>query len=434
MTQAYGDVDDDAARAIAGVASVNASIPTAELQTIFQIEPEQIALSRDVLETANGGAVNFDPSFADADSYGVETDPAQGNSRSALETAKQIDYRSGHTVGLGVGLRLATRPEVGVAQWGLGAEGRTNRAFYEDDADGSFGAVVERAGVRTKVSASEWSNLRLRDVQNENGNVDFQAFGYNPLGNGILADPIDPSRGYIWGIDWGWYGYSAIVFYIVAMMPMGYQYPVPCVALIPTGSTSLVNVNHPLFIRADNEGSTTSNATEVAVSGRQASFWGSRLGRLTPIRHVDTSPPAISDSSYTTLLIFRRKTGFQGAPLDVVDVNINGGNVYDVEVRGRVDVTSPTPVDPNRDSEDTPPIDVDEGTSVDSSGGELTGYPTGGGFVRGDSPGGQGGVGTLEAKRATFVRSEWAAIVAKDVSGAGSSPNAVAYEFASGVN
>lgn len=72
--QAWGDVDTDTARALMGPVNINATIPSTELQTILQLEPEAIALSRDVIETAgNSKTVTHNPSFAGGGLSGYPT-------------------------------------------------------------------------------------------------------------------------------------------------------------------------------------------------------------------------------------------------------------------------------------------------------------------------------------------------------------------------
>jgi|GEM_PF-1998224 len=430
-------------KVIRGVNNLNNAQITEELTTVFQIEPKALALKRDVWNTSNGGSVSFDPSFGEKDVIGVETDGSEANSSASVETAQILDYKSGLRNSLGIRVRvLGGAPDSGFAEWGLGEEESDNEIKFRQTSDGTVSAVIEREGIKTEVPETEWSNTNLRDFQNENGDVEFQVCGFDPFDGtedptSTLGSSLDTSFGYIYKIDYVWYGQGILVFNVLVTKESGegvIQEKRPLVAFVPKETTSLPRINFPAFARANNDG--TSGNTQITVAGRQGSYAGKRASSDTKLRHVIENPPTISSDGYTTVLLARRKNNFRGIPADISRVGVAGGGTYDLEVRGRVSVTgTPSPQDPSRVNEDPSPLEVSESGSIDTSNGTLTGYVSGG------SPpiiSGSGifsiKTGEIENQINAFVREEWAGIALKEISaGTSTTPDSIVIELNSSI-
>lgn len=424
-------------RRLLGESNLNDAVPVENITTILQLEPEELALRRDVQVTNNSGTVEFNPSFGSDDVIGVSTDQNTSNSNASLETSKLIQYKSGHRNEAGIGLRKVSLNGSGIAEWGLGADGLSNKILWREEVGEEIKAVIERAGTETRVPTSEWSNTNLRDFNNENGNVDFQVIGYDPFNSSTtLGNQLDTSFGYIYKIDYVWYGHGIIVFSILIVDENGFQRKQPLVGFIPKNQTSLTRINLPIYTKVDNNGESAQN--QYTVAGRQAWFAGERSGEKSILRHVIESPGAISNSSYTTIALYKRKDAFVGLPIEIVDVQVVGGGTYDVEVRGRVNDTSmPTYGDGGfRDTKDPIPLQEATDGSVATSNSELTGYPTGGGAVDTTSGPGEGSTttGELDNQTTALVRKEPGAVVAKEmVQGSNTTPDAVVVTFKTGL-
>lgn len=429
------DVSDEVSESLRktaySVEDINNALQVEETTTLLNLEPDDISPGRDLKVEKNNGTVSFNPSFGSNDTYGCETNSGDTDSEASLETAKEIDYRSGHKFEIGI-RALAQQIEGGFAEWGIGGDGRSNEAFFRQDKDDIVYGVINKNGTETEVSQSEWSNTNIRDVKNENGNVDFQVVGFDPFRSGSTLNKSDfPSFGYVYKISYTWYGQGIIVFKVVAINEDGRQQPIPCMGLIPKSQTSFNNPNQPLFARVKNNGTSSNNKLNIA--GRQAAFAGNNISKVNPIRHLIESPPTISSSSYTTVLIARRKSGFEGTPIGIIGVNIIGSSSYDVEIRGRVDTSSnPSYSDPNRSLDGVPTVEIDESTSINSD----TGFITAGEPVdTGNSGSGPDTTSKarVESRLPTFVRQKPMALMMKDLTGSDSTPTAISVAFDSGL-
>jgi len=87
--------------------------------------------------------------------------------------------------------------------------------------------------------------------------------------NADKLDGFGPSRE-VFQINYTWYGYGTINFVVVAASPFtdGIQRAQIVHRFVPTGQTSTRNPNLPISVVLEN-GSSTSQATQVHVAGRQ---------------------------------------------------------------------------------------------------------------------------------------------------------------------
>lgn len=409
--------------ALKGELNLNDGVRTEEAEILFTLEPEQISLLRDVVTETASATVGYNGT----DTIEITTDGAQSASRGVDETSEIIDYTSGLVAEGGLGVQPETQP-AGFMRWGLGQETLNDAAFFEYDSNGDMYAEVRRGGVGTRVPASGWSNTELRAVQNENSNVDFYVVGFDNVANdGMLTDPIDPTRGYRYNIDYIWYGYGPIVFFITYLTDNGAYKRTPLVAFIPFKNTSITETNLPVFAENNNNG--TAASTTLHVGGRQGARVGKRTLKGRPTRHIIQNPPSIPSGSYTTIALLKKKAGFQGVPIDIRSVNVIGNPIYDIAIIGRVTPASSTSYsNPNNPASETSLFEVDEGTAIATQNGNFTGEVAGAGPTEAGTGTGGNAVSSqsnIESKRGALIRDFDAGIVARDITGGGTTPDEI---------
>lgn len=407
-----------------GPLALNKAQRTEEGQILFNLEPEETSLLRDFLTEDNGAAVAYNGD----DTLDITTDGSDGQSRGTAETAALIDYTSGLKVEGSIGL---STPEniSGIIEWGIGEDTSDNKAHFRESSDNTLSAVVKKGGVETEVVESKWSDTNLRDVENENGNVDFKVIGYgNVSDGGGLTKPIDTSLGYRYVVQFIWYGYGPIVFHITYMDPNGKYKRVPLVAFVPTGGTSIEQPNQPVFATADNDGSQEQQV--VNIGGRQGGRTGKRDLRTRKQRHIIQDLPTIG-TSYETIAVVKRSSNFLGVPVDVIGANVVGPETYDIEIRGRVEIDGATNYsDFNRTNDDEASVarvDEDATIATDTSdnftGEQVGGEPTEGGSSTFFSE--SQGTSAIRSEKDSLVREKPAGIVGRDITGGGTPPDEI---------
>lgn len=223
---------------------------------------------------------------------------------SYLETVRSGIYIPGYAANVGIGFRF--NQQAGAeADWG-----------YYDNLDGIFfryrtatgyQLVIKRDGVETTINRADWNTDKLD-------------------GTGPSGINIDANSGYVFEIDYTWYGYGPISWSILDKGQVSGKksrvYTIHTQSIEQT--TSLRNPNLP--IRADNVG-TVGNCH---ISGRQYSL----LGKFTPEQRLTglTSNLVTVGTSWVPLVSFRKKAGSFGGIVADSFTLFNSGTVL-VEVQ-----------------------------------------------------------------------------------------------------
>lgn len=325
----------DVRRALHSRTDLNDAVRTVEVNNEFLITPERVSDLRDVvaedgsyIQATDSNRVSYE-----FDVYEVTT-PASASARTALESTTVAQYRPGSVAVAGIYVRAPTAP-VGFAEWGYGREPQTvtdsqgtdydvgeDGLYWRYESDGTISFVIERAGVETVIPQSAWEYQEgdPRPVEDENGDVSGRVYGFgNVDGSTHATHELAPDAGYVYRIDFAWYGGGLVVPKIVTMDKFGAQSAVDLFAFEPRGQTSFTQPNQPLFARLDNDGTATADSLQVA--GRQFSVVGDFEDNFRERTHFEdpvTFPGTEGQRGF--LLAFRRKPGYEGVEIGIDNV------------------------------------------------------------------------------------------------------------------
>lgn len=254
--------------------------------------------------------------------YRVATS-ATVNAIATLQSGERGRYIPGYEAEAGQGIRIPQSTLDAISgtasiEWG----------YFDDDDGMGYGVdaggvyiFVDRKGTRTvKVYQSNWN----KDTLDGSGNAN------NPSGYSI-----DLAGGKIFQIEFVWYGYGSIQWYINVKDNTtergGIQTPIHINT--PDGATSLAQPNLPLTTRVKNGDQAT--ALECFVGGRQFSIYG-KPNQKFRINGERNSGVSCASGSWTPLISFRRKSGrgnTQSVELDNVYI-VPDGLLYYAFVTG----------------------------------------------------------------------------------------------------
>ena len=266
------------------VSSLFSEVLTVNRTPIIELNSSYgVTALRDVTTTANGGSVTDNSTEG---TIQLQTSTT-ANGTAQLESAEAGRYITGYSCQFGFGVLMPDAPAGNeVAEWGaLSVDGNDGLLFGQD----ATGVYVElrKNGTGTKVYQSAW-------------NVDKMD------GTGESSVTLDTSKGYIYQIDYSWYGYGIIRWSILASVN-NRQTVVPVHEITPSGETSISSPNLVLHQRVDNGGDATNLVMQVG--GRQYSIVGLYVPKF---RFTGQTRSGVSTS--TTLIptvSFRTKAAFQ---------------------------------------------------------------------------------------------------------------------------
>ena len=294
-----GNYENLTVEEVAGNRSLFGELITTERTPLIEINPALgLSVLRDLTSVAGTGTVTNA-----AGEFLVSTG-ATTASTSQLETIESGRYYPGTASQAGLGIRVPdTYTGTAYAEWGY--FGPTDGFGFGTDATDNY-IFYTRASSQTKVYQTAW-------------NVD-------PMdGTGPSKATLDMSKGNIYQINYSWYGYGVIEWYVVTDNITGKQSPVLVHRYRPVSENSIQNPNQPITVKVDN-GNTTTDFI-VYVGGRQYSVYG----RYLPSFRLTQESRVLQGSIGTTfvpLVTFRRKSGFNSYPVKfhevslITDVNI----------------------------------------------------------------------------------------------------------------
>jgi len=209
---------------------------------------------RDEINTTGSASVSEDPAANGEIELSTGTTP---DSFIELRTAEYGRYTPGFSAQAGVGIRLPTLFTEGEARWGYFDAGNGFYFGYDGDQQELF--VARRAG-GTETERVYRSNF--------NG-FDFES---------IYDKPFDPTEGYIYQIDFSWYGYGIINFQVVAQTTdtisgrTPRQETINLHSISVNNDTSTTDPNEPIEVEIENGANGDDNL--IRVGGRQFSVFG----------------------------------------------------------------------------------------------------------------------------------------------------------------
>jgi len=272
-----------------GMSSLFSEVITTSRTPIIELNSAYgTSLLRDVLTTANGGTITQNAT----DGTIVLSSGTTANGSAHIDSAEVGRYIPGYAGGYGIGIRIPTAPTGNTfAEWGCLDSSEDNGFLFGQDATGAY-VEYRKGGVSTKVYQSDWNVDRLD-------------------GTGASGITLDTSIGYIYQVDYSWYGYALIQWSILAQQDNN-QSRVLLHQFKPENSTSIANPNLRIHAKVDNGGDTT-NLT-MDVGGRQYSVYGRYVPKFRfsgQTRVVNTSGTLIPTVS------FRAKSAFTDRSLRV---------------------------------------------------------------------------------------------------------------------
>ena len=227
-------------------------------------------------------------------------------STALLESGATTRYMPGYGSEFGIGMRFPVAPtgdqEI---RWGGRTPAGDSGLYWLYDS-GGFNVVRQNTGTEDVRSRANWNYDKLD-------------------GTGPSGANLDLTKGFIFQINYTWYGYGGIIFSVVGTLESLFQYPIPC-HVFTIDDYDGMSINNPsmrIFTEVDN-GTTTSDIS-ARVGGRQYSIVGdyNPAYRLT----ADVRGATALATGVKPLISFRFKTAFRDRSVKLESYNmVNAGN------------------------------------------------------------------------------------------------------------
>lgn len=256
-------------------------IPVVDVSSSFGVS----SLREEVFST-NSGSVTEDPDPATGE---IELSTGgTANSEIEVRTAAYGRYTPGYSAKQGSGIRFESLPDEGEVKWG-----------YFDDNDGFYWGYDGDVGELFVGRLSDGTESDRVYRSDFNGEDFFQVIG---------KESPDPTVGYIYQIDFSWYGYGIVNFNIVAKsdssdMSLPAQDRVDMHNLSVTGETSITDPNQPITVIAEN--GSGGEDVRVRIGGRQYSIFGD-LPTDQRITAATVESTSVDSGSWTHIMTWRR--------------------------------------------------------------------------------------------------------------------------------
>jgi len=310
-------------RMLRGPTDLTGALTTAEYIAQFTIQPDGEYTGRgfdtqSVWYEENGGSLSsLKP---DATLAELTTDGSQTDSKVAIESPTLV-YRPGTELSASTGLfvdvlpqgdatyevlygrepRTITDPftgesvDVGTEYGGfrIREDGSTDR-----DVDLEFVIGSDRDGdgdpteVVVPVTAGGWGSEDFIGTfdQSQNGGPKGRAYGIDPLdGGGKTNIDFDPTNGYVFGIEVGWYAPTAMVPYVVKTTDLAGDWKQrrhPILIFDPVDGPTVQRPNQPIRVVVDN--GTSGQDLAARLGGRAGAFTGDLDVQTRPDTHTAT--------------------------------------------------------------------------------------------------------------------------------------------------
>lgn len=272
---------------------------------------------------------------------------ATASSVATLESAKLGTYIPGNSSQIGIGIRIPTAPTGNqFARWGGLNSGGTDGFYFGVDATGFFVSRLDNS-VETKIRPADFNGDKLD-------------------GTGPSGVTLDLAKGYIFHVDYAYYGHGPIVF-SVARFLNGRNTWIKFHTIEVDNAVSVRDPNLAVYATVNNGGDAAD--LDAYIGGRQYSI----LGKYLPNRRVTGQErgSVATSTTATPLITFRRKSGFSNRSviLDGFTVDVGSQPVV-VEVRINGTLTSASYAAPANVTAAETALEVDVSATA-ISGGEV---------------------------------------------------------------
>lgn len=214
--------------------------------------------------------------------------PATSSKSLRFESAEWGRYQAGFVGQTGLGVRFASATRTGnqIARWGYFLH-NSNGFYFKLTSTGLF-ITICNSGTETNIARSSWNGDKLD-------------------GTGPSGLTLDLTDGNIFQIDYIYYGYGPIKFFIfVQDVNNNNKYTQILVhEYKPTQSISIAEPNLPISVQMENGATAASQV--VYVGGRQYSI----IGNYTPVKRVTgESVNASLTTTFSPIISFKKKSSF----------------------------------------------------------------------------------------------------------------------------
>jgi len=291
--------------------SLFGDINTIERRTLIDVSSSfGTSTLRDEIDSTGSGTIAEDP--ADSGEIILSTG-ATAESSIDLRTSAYGRYTPGYSAQAGIGIRMPELFTEGEARWGYFGNPDDNGAGfyfgYDTTEQEIFVARIYNGTEQERVYESDWNGVDIDD---------------------ILDKDYDPRDGYIYQIDFSWYGYGIINFKIVGQTidtisgRTPRQETVNVHSMIVNGQTSIPDPNEPIRVEVDN--GTNGDDNRLAIGGRQFSVFGERSSERRITSDTRFNAP-FSSNTWTHIMSWQRRDDAidANARLDFGDMDITVG-------------------------------------------------------------------------------------------------------------
>lgn len=293
------------------------------------------SILRDEIISTGSGEVSQDPAPNGEIELSTGTTP---DSNISLRTAEYGRYTPGFSAQAGMGIRFPSLPTEGEARWGyFNGENGFYFGYDPTEGDGQLFVARRQGGIETeRVYRPEFNGFDFEDIYDKEFNL---------------------LEGYIWQIDFSWYGYGIVNFQIVTQTTdtisgrTPRQETVNLHSFAVDGDTSTSDPNEPIEIEIENGANGDDN--RIRVGGRQFSIFGQLPSdkRVTAETQEDTT---VGADAWNHIMTWRRAddAGDANARINFNDLDFGIDQTSRIALVVNADITGlnyqiPRLVDPN---------------------------------------------------------------------------------------
>jgi len=446
----FSELDD----VLRGPAAVNASVPVASLQEMWNVTPGDPFTDLqdfDVVnawDELNGGTLSLVSNL-----NRLSTDGTQAASEAVLETAAIGVYQSGTKVVTAGGWTGWDDPvDSQFYEWGYGRSGGESHVYWRRTADDlQIRPANEISGEKTlSRSAGHFDHGNVTFLDGGSNEVDdpedavLRVIGLDPLdGNGPSNIDFNGSLGYVSGFKLGWYGPSTTVPYVSTVGDVAGNFRERTFDLCiiqPLGEPLITRPNEPWLFRASNGGSAPGSGSglQIDTGGRQFSFNGDFTGGREDVTHqtqqmsipMDGTGATVDLPDGTTrewyvIAVFKRETDNEETAVSIGRLGFRSNNDIQVHARvipesdlsGTLEYNEPSDTHGEstyvvQDAQPDTPTRVTIDTATIDGRTRLLGKSWGGDLVAGGGQTNKFTVGSTDSFRLQFVRNNPVVLVA----------------------
>ena len=222
------------------------------------------------------------------------------NDLASMVSIERGKYIAGLIGEVGMGIRIP-QTLTGNQYVRFGLYDNSNGFYFQYTKDG-MGVGRRRDGIDSIVTQS---NLNLDKLD----------------GTGPSGFILNPTHGYIYNIQFSWYGYGVIEYHMhIPTIGNGPQTEIAIHRQHVNGETSVKTPHLPIRVDVNNAGTAGSNI--AFVSGRSYAIIGKYTPVYRPLATFVANITVSSSSTFTPVLSIRRKTNYLGIPIRITGADV----------------------------------------------------------------------------------------------------------------